>query len=73
VRQGQVIGFVGATGLATGPHLHYEVFEAGRRVDPQSAVARAQAPAQAGALQAFKARKAAIDAMLSIITAGQGA
>jgi len=36
VRQGQVIGYVGMSGLATGPHLHYEVLREGRRVNPQA-------------------------------------
>lgn len=36
VRQGQVIGYVGSSGLATGPHLHYELLSGGSQINPLS-------------------------------------
>jgi murein DD-endopeptidase MepM/ murein hydrolase activator NlpD len=36
VRQGELVGYVGSTGLSTGPHLHYEFHSAGRPIDPNS-------------------------------------
>jgi murein DD-endopeptidase MepM/ murein hydrolase activator NlpD len=34
VNQGDIIGYVGSTGWSTGPHLHYEVHENGKKIDP---------------------------------------
>lgn len=44
VKRGQVIGYVGSTGLSTGPHLHYEMYRGGQKIDPSSVrfVTRAQ-------------------------------
>lgn len=48
VRRGQIIGYAGATGLVTGPHLHYEMYRNGQAIDPASVryVNRAQLSGQ---------------------------
>ncbi|PRB79357.1 peptidoglycan DD-metalloendopeptidase family protein [Pseudomonas sp. MYb185] len=55
VSQGQVIGYVGATGLATGPHLHYEFQVNGTHVDPLSVKLPASDPIPQGERTAFMA------------------
>ena len=65
VRQGEVVGFVGATGLATGPHLHYEVFLGGRRIDPRLVRTASADRADPARQVAFRAQKARIDALVT--------
>ncbi|CAN7224643.1 M23 family metallopeptidase [Phenylobacterium sp. LjRoot219] len=65
VRQGQVVAYVGSTGLATGPHLHYEIFQRNKRVNPQSAKVPQGTVLAGRELKAFKAEKAHIDGLLA--------
>jgi len=65
VRQGQVVAYVGSSGLATGPHLHYEVFKNARRVNPLSAKVPQGTVLAGRDLQRFKAEKAHIDGLLA--------
>ena len=55
VRRGQVIGYVGSTGLSTGPHLHYEMYRGGRAVDPASVQFVTRALLSGESLQRFRA------------------
>lgn len=57
VRQGEVIGRVGRTGLATGPHLHYELLEAGRAMDPALAPGRPALVLAGAELALFQANR----------------
>ncbi len=64
VRQGQVIGYLGQTGLATGPHLHYELIVNGTKVDPMRVRLPTGRVLKGDDLVAFKRERERIDELL---------
>lgn len=67
VQQGAVIGYVGSTGESTGPHLHYEVRAAGKRINPQKVNKLPPAPLRGVQYERFVKQKAEVDRKLALL------
>lgn len=65
VQQGQIIGYTGATGRVTGPHLHYEVIKDGHRVNPMTVKLPSGRKLKPSELPAFEKERARIDTLVA--------
>lgn len=71
VPQGQVIGYVGQTGMATGPHLHYEMVQNGTRINPLNLHNVPAEPIPPGEMALFSAWAKNVEELEAVLLAGQ--
>ena len=65
VSQGQVVAYVGSTGASTGPHLHYELWRNGQRINPAGVKTQEGSELSGADLAAFRAEKSRIDRIIA--------